>query len=173
MAASKQNEKSEREMETPVRASKKNQILSLHGSGITDVEELAILTDSRPSYVASVLEGAEKLPGYFDLYTSTNKPMNVYSKAFARRLGFRDEEAARRSVKVLNYYYDRYAQAGDRAGQHHALVMALTMFDRARWTGKGREANIFRQWLSSRLAESEDSPQAEDMRAPSPGKARG
>jgi hypothetical protein len=31
--------------------------------------------------------------------------------------------------------------------------MALTMFDRARWTGKGEEAEIFRQWLIARLNE--------------------
>jgi hypothetical protein len=29
--------------------------------------------------------------------------------------------------------------------------MALTMFDRARFTGKGREAEIFRDWLAARL----------------------
>lgn len=143
------------ESEAPARSSKKDQILSLHVSGVTDVEELAILTDSRPSYVAAVLGRAEKLPGYFDLYTSTDRAMNVYSKAFASRLGFRDEEAARRSVKVLDYYYRHYAQMGDRAGQHHALVMGLTMFDRARWTGKGPEAEIFRQWLGERMAESQ------------------
>jgi hypothetical protein len=33
--------------------------------------------------------------------------------------------------------------------------MALTMFDRARWTGKGREADIFRQWLLARLNEAD------------------
>jgi hypothetical protein len=29
--------------------------------------------------------------------------------------------------------------------------MALVMFDRARWTGKGREADLFRQWLVAHL----------------------
>ena len=38
-------------------------------------------------------------------------------------------------------------------GRHHALLMALTMFDRARWTGKEREADIFREWLIERLQE--------------------
>ena len=33
--------------------------------------------------------------------------------------------------------------------------MALVMFDRARWTGKGREADIFRNWLLARLNEAE------------------
>jgi hypothetical protein len=31
--------------------------------------------------------------------------------------------------------------------------MALTMFDRARWTGKGREAEVFLNWLTARLGE--------------------
>jgi len=29
----------------------------------------------------------------------------------------------------------------------------MTMFNRARWTRKSREAEIFRQWLLARLAE--------------------
>jgi len=32
-------------------------------------------------------------------------------------------------------------------------MMAMTMFDRARWTRKPREAEIFRQWLVARLTE--------------------
>jgi len=40
---------------------------------------------------------------------------------------------------------------GDCAGQHHALSLALTMFNRARWTGKAREAAVFRAWLVSKL----------------------
>ena len=31
--------------------------------------------------------------------------------------------------------------------------MALTMFDRARWTNKQREADVFRRWLRERLDE--------------------
>lgn len=137
------------------RVSKKDQILSLYTAGITDVEELARITDSRPSYVASVLQSAEMISGYFDLYTSTTHPMNVYSKAFASRLGFRDEEAARRSIKLIDQFYHQSALAGDRAAQHHALVMALTMFDRARWTGKRREADVFRRWLLKQLRDAD------------------
>jgi hypothetical protein len=40
--------------------------------------------------------------------------------------------------------------------------MALTMFDRARWTGKGTEADIFRHWLMARLSEAELSVDDED-----------
>jgi hypothetical protein len=135
-------------------ASKKDQILALYRAGITEVADLAAITVSRPSYVASVLHDAQELPTYFDLYTSTARPMNVYSKFFANKLGFRDEEAARQSVGVIDHFYRQFALAGDRAGQHHALVMALTMFDRARWTGKEAEADVFRRWLRERLDES-------------------
>ena len=132
---------------------KKDQILTLFKAGITDVTDLAAITQARPSYVAGVLQGQEKLPSYFDLYTSTRQPMNAYSKFFAGKLGFRDEEAARQSVELIDRLYRQFELAGDRAGQHHALLMALTMFDRARWTGKESEADVFRHWLKGRLDE--------------------
>lgn len=142
------------------RANKKEQILSLYISGISGVEDLALITNSRPSYVGAVLQESGMKPGYFDLYTSTSHPMNVYSKFFAGKLGFKDEEAAQAGVELIDKLYRQFELAGDRAGQHHALTMALTMFDRARWTGKTREADIFRQWLISRLNESEASSEA-------------
>src|SRR5215475_1512062 len=82
------------------RISKKDQIISLYTSGIGEVEDLAMITGSRPSYVASVLQESGLLTGYFDLYTTSAHPMNVYSKFFAGRLGFKDEAAARASVEV-------------------------------------------------------------------------
>lgn len=172
MVASRQTNHPDAGAGSPARSTKKEQILSLYSAGITDVEELAILADSRPSHVASVLSGADKLSGYFDLYTSTGKSMNVYSRAFARRLGFRDEEIAQRSVRILDSSYRRYAVLGDRAGQHHALVMALTMFDRARWTGKAREADIFRRWLCERLTDSGSSTPSQEISATSVEKPR-
>ena len=120
---------------------------------MSEVEDLAIITGSRPSYVGSILQESGLISSYFDLYTSTAHPMNVYSKFFANKLGFKDEETASASVDLINRLYEQFELAGDRAGQHHALGMALTMFDRARWTGKGREAEIFRQWLLARLNE--------------------
>jgi hypothetical protein len=135
------------------RVSKKDQILSLFMSGITEIEDLSIITGSRPSYVGTTLQEAGLRTGYFDLYTSTAHPMNVYSKFFANRLGFRDEETARASVRVIDTLHRQFELAGDRAGQHHALTMALTMYDRARWTGKAVEANIFRDWLTANLHE--------------------
>lgn len=135
------------------RPSKKDQIISLFLSGMGEVEDIAIITGSRPSYVGSVLQEAGLVSGYFDLYTSTAHPQNVYSKFFASKLGFKDEETARQSVELIDRLYRQFEFAGDRAGQHHALAMALTMFDRARWTNKGREAEIFQSWLVSRLGE--------------------
>jgi hypothetical protein len=152
----------------PRRVTKKEQILSLFGSGVTDVEALADITGVRSSYVASVLRGVGVLNGYFDLYTTSKQTMNIYSQFFAGQLGFRDEEAARQSVAIIDDYYHEFERAGDRAGQHHALTMALTMFDRARWIKNAREAEVFRQWLLDRLLEIDDAsaPSQERKRLP-------
>jgi hypothetical protein len=131
--------------------SRKDQIISLYLSGMTEIEDLALITGSRASYVGSILQEAGLMKGYFDLYTSSAHPMNVYSKFFAGKLGFKDEAAARESIELIDRLHNQFEFAGDRAGQHHALMMALVMFDRARWTGKGVEAGIFRQWLMSQL----------------------
>ncbi|HYP53568.1 MAG TPA: hypothetical protein VEQ42_08510 [Pyrinomonadaceae bacterium] len=153
MSASSKRGGAGRERATPKRPTRKDQIISLFISGMGEVEDIAMITGARPSYVGSVLQEAGLLAGYFDLYTSTAHPQNVYSKFFANRLGFKDEEAARASVEVIDQYHRQFELAGDRAGQHHALTMALTMFDRARWTGKGAEAEVFRRWLLERLEE--------------------
>ena len=133
--------------------SKKDQIVSLFLSGMGEVEDIAVITGARPSYVGTVLQEAGLHQGYFDLYTSTAVPQNIYSKFFANKLGFKDVETAAESVALIDRLYRQFEFAGDRAGQHHALAMALTMFDRARWTGKGREAEVFLNWLTARLGE--------------------
>jgi hypothetical protein len=140
------------------RPTKKEQIVSLFSAGVGDIADIAMITGSRPSYVSSVLSDAGLHHGYFDLYTSTNRPMNVYSKFFAGGLGFKDVETARRSVGLIDRLHRQFEIAGDRAGQHHALMMALTMFDRARWTNKTAEAEVFRVWLMDRLADAEPRP---------------
>ncbi|HEX8285359.1 MAG TPA: hypothetical protein VF588_18535 [Pyrinomonadaceae bacterium] len=133
--------------------SRKDQIISLFLSGMGEVEDIAVITGARPSYVGTVLQEAGLQQGYFDLYTSTAVPQNIYSKFFANKLGFKDVETAAGSVELIDRLYRQFEFAGDRAGQHHALQMALTMFDRARWTGKGREAEVFLNWLTARLGE--------------------
>lgn len=153
--SSSQKRAPERGEQRPRRVSKKDQILSLYTSGLGDVEDIAMITGARPSYVASVLQESGLMSGYFDLYTTSSHPMNVYSKFFAGKLGFKDVETARQSVDLIDRLYNQFGLAGDRAGQHHAMTMALTMFDRARWTGKGEEADVFRHWLVSRLSEEE------------------
>ncbi|HEV2859485.1 MAG TPA: hypothetical protein VGX48_00605 [Pyrinomonadaceae bacterium] len=151
------------------RPSRKDQIISLFLSGMGEVEDIAVITGARPSYVGSVLRDAGLLTGYFDLYTSTSHPQNIYSKFFANKLGFKDVETARQSVETIDRLYRQFELAGDRAGQHHALSMALTMFDRARWTAKGEEAEVFRSWLRARLDEAVlDAADADDEGAGEP-----
>src|SRR5438128_5263512 len=99
------------------RVSKKDQIISLYTSGISEVEDLAMITGARPSYVANVLQESGLMTGYFDLYTTSAHPMNVYSKFFARRLGFKDEETARASIELIDRFYHQFELARDRAGQ--------------------------------------------------------
>jgi hypothetical protein len=140
--------------------SKKDQIQALFLSGFDDIADIASMTGCKPSYVGAVLQEAGLHKGYFDLYTSTTHPMNVYSKYFAGQLGYRNEETARDSVELIDALYRRFELAGDRAGQHHALLMALTMYNRARFTAKPTEAEIFRQWLYEHLDESKSVPPA-------------
>ena len=136
---------------TPDAVSKKEQIIALFLSGVREVEDLALLTGSRPTYVGSILQDEGLVEDYFDLYTSTSHPMNAYSKFFAGKLGFKDVETAQRSVDLIDQLYHQFDTAQDRAGQHHALLMALTMFNRARWTGKKEEADVYRRWLAAQL----------------------
>lgn len=145
------NEPKESTPSKPEAVSKKEQIIALFLSGVREVEDLALLTGTRPTYVGGILQDEGLVEDYFDLYTSTSHPMNAYSKFFAGKLGFKDVETAQRSVALIDRLYHQFDVAQDRAGQHHALLMALTMFNRARWTGKEEEANIYRRWLAEQL----------------------
>lgn len=129
---------------------KKEQILQLYQDGIVDVAELAYLVDAQSSYVANVLSNAGLLKGYFDLYTSTANEQNIYSRYFRNVLAFKDTEAARQSVEKIDRIYKHFERISDRAGQHHAMVLALTGMNRARWSGKLEEAQIFHDWLVAR-----------------------
>lgn len=132
--------------------SKKDMILSLFNSGVTEIETIAAVSGARPSYVGAVLHREGLVDNYFDLYTSTGYPMNVYSKHFRGKLGFKDVETADRGVKNLENGYQYFSRILDRAGQHHTLELGLTMLDRARWTGKMQEAEIYRRWLVGKLS---------------------
>lgn len=131
----------------PRRDSKKNRILELHRSGVADIGEIARSVGTRPSYVASVLQAAGLLQGYFDLYTTTGRDQNMYSRHFRNVLSFKTVKAAKQSIEEIARLYRYFERIGDRAGQHHAEVLALTGRNRARWSGKKDEANVFEQWL--------------------------
>jgi hypothetical protein len=134
--------------------SKKEMILSLFENGTTEIETIAAISGAKPSYVGSVLHQAGLISNYFDLYTSTNYPMNVYSKHFRGKLGFKTVERARQSVRNLEESYRYFERNQDRTGQHHTLEMGLMMLDRARWTGKLEEAEVYRLWLVNKLSSS-------------------
>lgn len=140
-----------KEEKAPAKPTKKSRILKSFEKGERNLQKLAEKTNSQLSYVASVLQSAGLIEGYFDLYTHTSQKMNVYTPLLGGKLGFRNEEVAKSSVALLDRVYEDLQNRGDRAGQHHVLVTALTMLDRARWSGKEAEAEIFRRWLTSRL----------------------
>ena len=135
--------------ETAEHHTKKELILGLYEQGTTDIAEIVRRVKARPSYVAQVLQHAGHLDGYFDLYTTTGREQNVYTRYFRNVLAFRNPEAARESVQRIDRLYNYFERLGDRAGQHQAMVMALTGKNRARWSGKLEESEVFSEWLAA------------------------
>ena len=129
--------------------SKKEQIMALYESGVTDIAQIVRKVAARPSYVAQVLQGAGLLTGYFDLYTTTAREQNVYSRFFRNVLSFKTIESAKESVGRIDRLYNYFERLGDRAGQHQAMVLALTGKNRARWSGKQEESEVFNEWLAA------------------------
>ena len=129
--------------------SKKEQIIALYESGVTDIAQIVRRVAARPSYVAQVLQSAGLITGYFDLYTTTAREQNVYSRFFRNALSFKTVEAARESIKRIDRLYNYFERLGDRAGQHQAMVLALTGKNRARWSGKEEESKVFSEWLAA------------------------
>jgi hypothetical protein len=129
--------------------SKKEQIVAYYQSGVTDIAQIVRRVGARPSYVAQVLQGAGLISGYFDLYTTTAREQNVYTRFFRNVLSFKTVEAARESVRRIDRLYNYFERLGDRAGQHQAMVLALTGKNRARWSGKQEESEIFNEWLAT------------------------
>ena len=139
----------EQERESAETRTKKDHILSLYKSGTTDIAQIVRQVGARPSYVAQVLQGAGHLKGYFDLYTTTAREQNIYTRFFRNVLAFRSVEAARESMQKIDRLYNYFERLGDRAGQHQAMVLALTGKNRARWSGKHEESQIFSEWLAA------------------------
>jgi hypothetical protein len=128
---------------------KKEQILALYEQGTTDIAQIVRQVAARPSYVAQVLQQAGYLTGYFDLYTTTAREQNIYSRFFRNVLSFKTVEASRESVQRIDRLYNYFERLGDRAGQHQAMVLALTGKNRARWSGKTEESQVFSEWLAA------------------------
>jgi hypothetical protein len=137
------------EVEPSDQKTKKEQIVSLFESGTKDIAEIVRRVKARPSYVAQVLQQAGHLDGYFDLYTTTGREQNVYTRYFRNVLHFRNVEAARESVARIDRLYNYFERLGDRAGQHQAMILALTGKNRARWSGKAEESQVFSEWLAA------------------------
>ena len=137
------------ELEPAEQRTKKEQIVSLFESGTRDIAEIVRRVKARPSYVAQVLQQAGHLDGYFDLYTTTGREQNVYTRYFRNVLHFRNVEAARESVARIDRLYNYFERLGDRAGQHQAMILALTGKNRARWSGKAEESQVFSDWLAA------------------------
>lgn len=133
----------------PKQPTKKEQIVALYQQGTTEIAELVYATGARSSYVAQVLQEAGLLTGYFDLYTSTASEQNFYSRFFRGVLAFKTVVAAQKSVARIDRLFNYFERIGDRAGQHHAMVLALTGRNRARWSGKHEAAKVFSDWLAA------------------------
>jgi hypothetical protein len=129
--------------------SKKEQIIKLYEDGVTDIAQLVRKVAARPSYVAQVLQASGLITGYFDLYTTTARENNVYARFFRNVLSFKSVAASKESVKRIDRLFNYFERLGDRAGQHQAMVLALTGKNRARWSGKHEESEVFSEWLNS------------------------
>ena len=142
-------EAAQQQQESEEQRTKKEQIISLFEQGTTDIAQIVRRVGARPSYVAQVLQQAGYLTGYFDLYTTTAREQNIYTRFFRNVLSFKTVEAARESVQKIDRLYNYFERLGDRAGQHQAMVLALTGKNRARWSGKAEESQVFSEWLAA------------------------
>ena len=132
-----------------------------------DIDAVVVMDsdgEDRPEDVPALLDAHRAAPDAVIFAQRARRSESMLFKAgvFAYRILFR--VLARQSVELIERYYRQFETAGDRAGQHHALMMAMTMFDRARWTRKPREAEIFRQWLQARLTEARLFEETEGLR---------
>jgi hypothetical protein len=56
---------------------KKEQIVSLYQKGVENIEEIALLTATRPGYVNSVLQSAGLIFDYYDHYQTKSVPFGL------------------------------------------------------------------------------------------------
>lgn len=128
--------------------SKRQRIVELYRElGERDLDSIAARVGARPSYVAQVLQAEGLLESLSDLYATTERMPSAYAAYFRDVLHFKTVEDARRSVARLEELFRHFDRLKDRSGQHQAMVMALIGMNRARWSGKLEEAEVFRHWL--------------------------
>jgi hypothetical protein len=130
---------------------KKKRILALYKDGVSDIHELSQVAETSISYVAAVLKDAGLLNAYYDLFTSSSHKMNEYGVLFQGALSFKSVAAAQASVNRIDQIYRYFAFLGDRAGQHHAMLVSLTGRNRALASNKIKESEVFSQWLIAHL----------------------
>jgi hypothetical protein len=130
---------------------KKKRILALYRDGLSDIHELAQTVGASISYAAAVLKDAGLLNAYYDLFTSSSHRMNEYGVLFQGALSFKNVAAAQASVNRIDQIYRYFAFLGDRAGQHHAMLVSLTGRNRALASNKIKESEVFSEWLIAHL----------------------
>lgn len=131
--------------------SRKEQIISLYESGVTEVDEICRRARVRPSYVAQVLQAA----GHMDRWSTSEH--NIYSRFFRNVVSLKSVEEAEESCVKLTRTFDYFERLGDRAGQHQAMVVALDGMNRSRWAGNYEVARVYGRWLRQHLvSEQED-----------------
>jgi hypothetical protein len=133
---------------------KKDRIFELYDEGL-NVETIAEIINSSPSYVANTLIESGRAVDYFDLYVTTRRH-NRYSQIFEGLLRFKDPEATRESIRKIDHLYHQFLRDGDRRGMYHAQLLVLIGKNRAEGMGKFNEAALFTRWLKAHL---EDTPQ--------------
>ena len=108
-----------------------------------DDDKIPIFDDSVPH---SANNDAEII---FEFFAPTVSAKNAYTKFFKDILAFQTTDEARKSVQKIDSLFRFFAQMSDFAGQHQAMILALTGRNRARWEGKNEVAEIFDEWLKS------------------------
>jgi hypothetical protein len=72
----------------------------------------------------------------------------IYTRVTSKNiLQFKSIEGAKVSIERIAKLYEYFDRLGDRAGQHHCEVMALTGRNRARFAGLKEQSAIFEDWL--------------------------
>ncbi len=131
-----------------MRPTKKAQILAMYPD-TPDVEAIARVLDTSPTYVANTLMDAGHAVTYSDVFTSSRQPTNPYARELAGILRFKDLPTAAASVALLDEVHQHYAGRQDFRGIFQVQQLALLGKLRARALGKDAESRLFADWLAA------------------------